>query len=825
MSDDLRSIVERGDIESLRRVLQDVSTSNFAVVIRLRPPLDRELAGSNGRPYRPVVKVDRNSRMITISENLSGDSENGSPSGIYSTHTFTFDHVYDQNASQSDVYETTAKTAVLSTLLGYNASIIAYGQTGTGKTFTMEGLGEQSRGIIPRSIQEIFSFIKNCRSPNMKFLIRASYLQIYNEVISDLLSPDKSNLSIREDRKKGVYVEGLSEWVVRTPAEIYGLMERGSHFRATASTRMNEVSSRSHAIFMIIVEQLEELEDGNLNSSGSREQCFRIGKLNLVDLAGSERVRLTRATGRRLDESKKINQSLSALGNVIAALTDQTKTRSHIPYRDSKLTRVLEDSLGGNCRTVMMAMISPALESFNESLSTLKFANRAKNIQNDACINEDLDQKALLRKYERELAKLRSQLATRSQNIVDKRKVLELEEQKRRAEEDKLAALVALESRSREFLLEKQEKKKLEEKISTMQSQLLGHGGEVKRGQAGQGESKDLQRFYESKLAELDKERQSLQADKDQIGQYKQLLLKQRDIMIALTARLNERDETILLLEEELEKYQGKQLELEEQFDEKMVEVISTQKMLMELKGQSDSGEIPNIDANANLYKENESLKAEVSNLNTLLQSNLEDLVKSEVQDKVAELKDVIADLKQENGLLKKKVELYETENNSEITVPSIKKVNENPVEKKNQSVEVNFTVSEDQGSQSPYLSKISKEREALKTIMEMKIRVLVDNVALLLSNSDTQGAAAQVEVLRKLVNAAVVALQSNDTRKPETESNEVLRRRALSPATSRKGSSFGYNFSSHTSQQKLVENLIAQRKSELLRDHYRSSD
>ncbi|KAL0242401.1 hypothetical protein GEMRC1_004964 [Eukaryota sp. GEM-RC1] len=309
---ELCRIVERGDVDALRNMLQSDDADinkNFKVVIRLRPPLERELAGSNGQSYRPVVKVDRYHRMITISENLSGDSETGSPSGIYSTHTFTFDHVYDQDASQSHVYETTAKTAVLSTILGYNASIIAYGQTGTGKTFTMEGTGEQTRGIIPRSIQEIFSFIKNCKANNMKFLIRASYLQIYNEVISDLLSPDKSNLAIREDRKKGVYVEGLSEWVVRTPAEIYGLMEKGSHFRATASTRMNEVSSRSHAIFMIIVEQLEEISDGTADVTRSptqAEQFFRIGKLNLVDLAGSERVRLTRATGRRLDESKRL---------------------------------------------------------------------------------------------------------------------------------------------------------------------------------------------------------------------------------------------------------------------------------------------------------------------------------------------------------------------------------------------------------------------------------------------------------------------------------------------------------------------------------------
>lgn len=241
------------------------------------------------------------------------------------------------------------------------------------------------RGIIPRAIEQIFRHIQTSVSPRMRFLVRASYLQIYNEVISDLLKPERSNLLIREDKKKGVFVEGLSEWVVRSPAEIYGLMERGGAMRATGSTKMNELSSRSHAVFIIIAEQSETTyldEAGNEMSmedfhrlvksrahgetalkalEANIKQSFKVGKLNLVDLAGSERVRLTGATGQRLEESKKINQSLSALGNVIAALTDP-RGRQHIPYRDSKLTRILEDSLGGNCKTTMMAMISPALE-------------------------------------------------------------------------------------------------------------------------------------------------------------------------------------------------------------------------------------------------------------------------------------------------------------------------------------------------------------------------------------------------------------------------------------------------------------------------------
>ena len=193
---------------------------------------------------------------------------------------------------------------------------------------------DPNRGIIPRSMEEIFKYIENSSNSRTTFMVRASYLQIYNETVSDLLRTDRTGLQIREDRKKGVFVEGLSEWAVRSPSEIYSLMQKGAMSRATASTKMNDVSSRSHAVFIIIVEQMLNGDD---NENGESKQ-IRVGKLNLVDLAGSERVRVTGATGKRLEECKKINQSLSALGNVIAALTDMKQPKSHIPYRDSKVT-------------------------------------------------------------------------------------------------------------------------------------------------------------------------------------------------------------------------------------------------------------------------------------------------------------------------------------------------------------------------------------------------------------------------------------------------------------------------------------------------------
>lgn len=229
---------------------------NFKVVIRVRPPLARELGGF--RPYHCTTLVDGSHKLITVSENLASMSNNGiSADGmLYSTYRFTFDNVYDQTSSQDSVYNHTAKHVVLSTLQGYNAAIIAYGQTGTGKTFTMEGeIQGSGRGIIPRTVEDIFAYIENDPEPTSRYLVRASYLQIYNEVISDLLKPEKNNLVIREDRRRGVFVEGLSEWVVRTPNEIHGLMARGQSIRATGATKMNEVSSRSHAVCIIIVEK------------------------------------------------------------------------------------------------------------------------------------------------------------------------------------------------------------------------------------------------------------------------------------------------------------------------------------------------------------------------------------------------------------------------------------------------------------------------------------------------------------------------------------------------------------------------------------------
>ena len=258
---------------------------------------------------------------------------------------------------------------------------------------------EDSKGIIPKAFSHIFGYIDS-KDDDTKFLVRCSYLEIYNEGILDLLGNDHTaKHDVKEDPDKGIYVQNLTNIIVKSVPEIEQIMKAGNKHRKTGQTAMNDQSSRSHSIFTIYIETA-------VTTDG--DQKIRAGKLNLVDLAGSERQSKTNAKGARLKEAQKINLSLSALGNVISALVDGKS--KHIPYRDSKLTRLLQDSLGGNTKTVMIAAVSPADYNYDESLSTLRYASRAKMIKNKPKINED-PKDALLKEYENEIKQLRAALA------------------------------------------------------------------------------------------------------------------------------------------------------------------------------------------------------------------------------------------------------------------------------------------------------------------------------------------------------------------------------------------------------------------------------
>ncbi|KAJ0406462.1 hypothetical protein ATCC90586_000303 [Pythium insidiosum] len=359
------------------------------VMVRIRPMSSKEK--QDGRQVVATANFDR--AEVTLVN----------PAGTEPPKSFTFDATFGAESTQQQVYDAAATAIVEAVMEGYNGTIFAYGQTGAGKSHTMEGYGEQP-GIIPNSFRHIFS--KVAISKNKRILVRASYLEIYNEEIRDLLGKDpKARLDLKENADSGVYVKGLTAQVVKDAAEIDHVMQTGKKNRSVGATLMNQTSSRSHSIFTIVVESL-----GESSVDGKDHVC--VGKLNLVDLAGSERQSKTGATGDRLQEANKINLSLSALGNVISALVDGKS--KHIPYRDSKLTRLLQDSLGGNTKTVMIANCGPAEYNYEETLTTLRYASRAKNIKNKPKINED-PKDAMIREFQEEIEALKAKLQSMQQ--------------------------------------------------------------------------------------------------------------------------------------------------------------------------------------------------------------------------------------------------------------------------------------------------------------------------------------------------------------------------------------------------------------------------
>ncbi|XP_076004835.1 kinesin-like protein KIF3C [Genypterus blacodes] len=394
------------------------SSESVKVVVRCRPLNRKE---ESGGPAGVIVKMDLPLGQVILRNPRAPLSE--------PQKTFTFDAVYDASSKQRDLYDESVRPLIDSVLDGFNGTIFAYGQTGTGKTYTMQGawMDPEKRGVIPNAFDHIFTHISRSQS-DKQYLVRASYLEIYLEEIRDLLDPNHGNaraLELRESPETGVYVRDLTSCVCKSIKEIEEVMNMGNQARAVAATDMNEHSSRSHALFLITVECSLPGPDGRKH--------IRVGRLNLVDLAGSERQAKTGVQGERLKEAAKINLSLSALGNVISALADGRS--GHVPYRDSKLTRLLQDSLGGNAKTVMVATLGPAPQHYDETLTTLRYANRAKNIQNQPRVNED-PKDALLREFQSEIARLRAQLNHRKWRSKQKKEHVDGESWERDGDED-----------------------------------------------------------------------------------------------------------------------------------------------------------------------------------------------------------------------------------------------------------------------------------------------------------------------------------------------------------------------------------------------------
>ncbi|RVE71550.1 hypothetical protein OJAV_G00052810 [Oryzias javanicus] len=402
------------------------------VCVRFRPLVEREenAAAGKGEPVQLFWKADSRS-IYPIDDGNTGKS-------------FSFDRVFTAEESTDQLYRDIAKPLVVSTVEGYNGTMFAYGQTCSGKTFTMMG-SEHAPGVIPLAMEDVFQTIK--KFPKKEFLLRVSYMEIYNETVTDLLVDHwkRKPLEVREGMNKSVYVADLTEELVTSSAQVLAWIRKGEKNRRYGKTKMNQRSSRSHTIFRMILESHEWSDPA---SSESADGAIIVSNLNLVDLAGSERASQTGAEGERLKEGCNINRSLFTLGQVINKLTDETQ-KGYINYRDSKLTRILQNSLGGNAKTVIVCTVTPA--SLDETLSTLQFASTAKKMKNDPHVTEVSDDGALLKRYRNEIVDLKRRLQEVSsveQTTATEKEVLsqllQEKDQLQREQEDRIRNLTKL---------------------------------------------------------------------------------------------------------------------------------------------------------------------------------------------------------------------------------------------------------------------------------------------------------------------------------------------------------------------------------------------
>ncbi|KAF7150475.1 hypothetical protein RHSIM_Rhsim02G0144000 [Rhododendron simsii] len=415
---------------------------------------------------RPLSPEDDKTSPWRISGN--------SISNLIHSSKFEFDRIFGETCKTQEVYEARTKNIVAAAVCGFNGTVFAYGQTNSGKTHTMRGSTAEP-GVIPRAVHDLFGLIQE--DTDRGFLLRMSYMEIYNEEINDLLAPERRKLQIHENLERGIFVAGLKEEIVASPEKVLELMEFGESQRHIGETKMNLYSSRSHTIFRMIIESRNRCEDEDVGSSCD---AVRVSVLNLVDLAGSARAAKTGAEGVRLKEGSHINRSLMTLGTVIKKLSEGAGSQGgHVPYWDSKLTRILQPALGGNANIAIICNITLAQIHADETKNSLKFARRALSVTNCAHVNEIVTDAALLKFQKKEIEELKYKIY-----------LLEVSNAELKAElqESKLA----FEQLAQQGL-DAQEEKML------MQSTLVVHGFTSSSGDSGLHTAKyyDLEQFNE----------------------------------------------------------------------------------------------------------------------------------------------------------------------------------------------------------------------------------------------------------------------------------------------------------------------------------------
>ena len=592
-------------------------TERVMVHCRVRPLNDEDLR--NYGKDQIIDTVDQHRGTISLKRE-------------FDRKCFTFDSVYDGSSSQKDIYSKVADPVVNSVMQGYNGTIFAYGQTGTGKTFTMIGGTGESKGVIPRSISQIFMSIQ--QSPSHSFSVKIGFLQLYMEMLQDLLSPDDNKtIKIRENADDGVYLTGVSWKTVNSVKQCMDWLAVGDRNRSTAFTSMNAHSSRSHAVYMVKIEkrvkytpeQLEELE----KKGEAPDQSMTKSTLYLVDLAGSERVSKSKATGSRLDEAKNINLALLALGNCIQALSD--KKAKYVPFRDSKLTRLLEDSLGGNSKTSLIVTIGPSSAHIQESLSAMQFGQRAMKIENRPEKNIKVDYRALC-----------SQLQAEVDKFNDGNNMFSIEKDQYLEEINSLKAQV-------EKLTSEKEQMEIE-----LEEYRKGHNDLSKFEEVKKSELTKLHSLYKAKLEKKESEHKKLLDQIDEVMLNREEELKrEKNNSAELKNKVSYLSNEMKTLKEELEQEktdrQVRIAQLVTEIDElkqknhqekaKFSELAEEQKTFEDIKRQQQ----------ASITELNEKLKSilnkynqETESLNKELQKSqtMNEKLKSQIQVKINEFKE-----------------------------------------------------------------------------------------------------------------------------------------------------------------------------------------